>query len=336
MIPGAGKTFQYVRVESPADVPVPGPRILDVAILDMNFGYLNLGHDSLVQLIRQVGRELAHTLENSGLALRGISGHIDPNRNDGKADWSQEVSEDPAWEPAAQRLFAAILSEPDAAMLGICHTFGVLCRWLGVATPTLRGPEKGGKSTGMQWNVFTDAARAHPWFGRFAGELGEGRRLLVRDSRLFDLIPGIGPLPPGMTAIGHESLPSGERGDALTMLELARDRGGVMPRFFAVNHHPEVYDADMQRRLIEEKRAAGTVTPEWLAERIRIVTDMRDPTATRELALCARLTLIDPLRFFLFRQVRLRHERLFGRSPVHEDQILTCATSEDQSIAAVC
>ena len=47
----------------------------------------------------------------------------------------------------------------------MCHTFGVMCRWLGIADAVLRGPEKGGKSFGIVDNLLTDAALEHPWFG---------------------------------------------------------------------------------------------------------------------------------------------------------------------------
>ena len=59
-------------------------------------------------------------------------------------------------------------AHPDAALIGVCHTFGVMSRWLGVADPVLRGPEKGGKSAGIVDSVLTPASAAHPWFGGLA------------------------------------------------------------------------------------------------------------------------------------------------------------------------
>ena len=77
----------------------------------------------------------------------------------------------------------------------MCHTFGVMCRWLGIADVVLRGPEKGGKSSGIVDNVLTDAALEHPWFSRLARELPDRRRLKILDNRLYDLIPPADGLP---------------------------------------------------------------------------------------------------------------------------------------------
>ncbi|HEY3354897.1 MAG TPA: hypothetical protein VGQ83_16705 [Polyangia bacterium] len=350
MIPADQPTFKFARVSRPEDVPPEDPRVIDIALLDMNFGFPNLGHDSLVLSVGAFERELRPLLAAAGLAVRIVSyevrnlamvpelpgrfklylgtggpGHIDPAQNDGRAPWAQGVHEDgDAWEPAAHRLFDAILATPDAAMLGVCHSFGVLCRWLGVARPTLRGPEKGGKSTGVQQNLLTAEGRGHPWFARFAAQLADGQRVSVMDSRLFDLIP-TGALPAGMTAIAHEVLPSGARGDALTMLELARDAGGVMPRFLAMNHHPEIYDPGMQQQLVNERITAGHVSEEWRAERRRIIHSLRNPAIEWKIRLTARIALLDPLRFHLLRLVRLRHEQLAGASPVHEEEVIAAA-----------
>jgi len=51
------------------------------------------------------------------------------------------------------------------------------------------------------------------------------------------------------------------------MMEFARDRGGVMPRVFGVNHHPEIVDRARQMMLLQQKRERGEVTPEWSEER---------------------------------------------------------------------
>jgi hypothetical protein len=331
MIPAERKTFKYCRVLSPGDVPPVDPHRIDVAMLDLNFEYPNLGHDSLVNHLAAVESELRPQLETAGLALRVISyevrrrrmlpepppgrfelyigtggpGHVDPAQNDGQAPWSQRVAEDPAWEAPAHRLFDAILADPGAAMLGICHSFGVLCRWLGVARPVLRGPEKG-KSTGIQRAHLTDECLAHPWFGRFAAELPDGRRASVADSRLFDLIPDGCPVPPGVTILAHEVLRDGTRGPAITMLEVARDPGGVMPRFLAVNHHPEIHDAALQLRLIRERVAGGNVSPEWCTERLHDLEALLDPMIGPSVRLTARMTLLDPLRFHVGRLVLQR------------------------------
>lgn len=347
MIPAASATFAYARVAREEDLPPPAPDFIDIALLDLYFELPNLGHDSLVHTLAEVEEELRPQLEQAGLSLRVISfevrkrcmlpeppggrfgiyigtggpGHIDPLQNDGRSPWCQGVREDGAWEAPARKLFAAILADPDAAMLGICHSFGVLCHWLKVAKPTLRGPEKG-KSVGLQHGHLSDQGCAHPWFGRFLDGLAERRRFSITDSRLFDLIPNGTPPPAGASVLAHEVTREGSRGDALTMLELARDRGGVMPRFLAANYHPEVYDAALQRRLVEELVAASPVSREWLDERMRIIDNLADPVLGPRLRLTSKMTLVDPLRFHIFRQVRRRAESLGKSLPLHEDQVL--------------
>src|SRR5262249_52337890 len=158
-------------------------------------------------------------------------------------------------------------ADPEAALLAVCHSFGILCRWSGAAEPRLRGPEKGGKRSGVLENVLTPEAQAHPWFGRFAAELPDGRRLRVVESRLFDLIPRQ-PQLRGILPIGRETAGvAGPPGEALTMLEFARDGGGTLPRVFGVNHHPEIVDRSRQLMLLRRKLERGEVSQEWYAER---------------------------------------------------------------------
>ena len=59
----------------------------------------------------------------------GGPGHVDPAFNDG-GDGSQGIVESPAWESPLFTLFDAVRAHPDAALIGICHTFGVMSRWL--------------------------------------------------------------------------------------------------------------------------------------------------------------------------------------------------------------
>ena len=95
-----------------------------------------------------------------------------------------------------------------------------------------------------------------------------------------------------------------------------------MPRFFAANHHPEVYDAALQSRLVSERVAEGPVSHDWLEDRARIIDSLTDPVISRQIRLTSRMTLVDPLRFHIFRQVRRRTELLGKSSPLHEDQVL--------------
>jgi hypothetical protein len=344
-----GSVFRYVRVERPEDVPPVHDHVVDVAVLDMNHGWPNLGHDSLVHAVQDAACDLMPLVGASGLAVRVLSydvrrsgmipekpggrfalyigtggpGDLDPHRNDGTSDGTQGIDEDPSWEAPLFSLFDAIAADQDAALLAVCHSFGVMCRWSRVARPVLRGPQKGGKSTGVLENVLTAEALDHPWFRRFARDLPDGQRLRVVDNRLFDLITE-GPLPTGVVPIAHETAGvGGPRGEAVTMLEFARDRGGVMPRVFGVNHHPEIVDRSRQLMLLRHKLDRGEVTPAWYAERAEILTrTYPDEDSDQRLYLTSDYTLLAPLRFHLDRQVRLRAETLGLTVAVHEDRVL--------------
>jgi hypothetical protein len=352
--PAAGRGLpRYARVERVEDVPAPDPRAVDVAVLDMNHGWPNLGHDSLVHSLLDGDPERHREERRSGVFVRVLSydvrrcgmvpeppaggrftvyvgtggpGFIDPARNDGVDPGSQGLREDPRWEAPLFRLLEAIRDDPGAALLAVCHSFGVICRWTGIARPVLRGAEKGGKSTGMLENVLTAEAAAHPWFGRFVGSGGRhgGHRLRILDNRLYDLIEEPRPLPAGALRIGYETLGvGGPPGEALTMLELARDAGGVMPRIFAVNHHPEVIDRAHQLELLEQKLRRGEVSAQWVAERREILTrTYPDEDSESRLQRTSECTLLGPLRFFLYRELRRRAAMLRRPCALHEDQVL--------------
>lgn len=174
--------FEYVRVNTPADLPVRDPGTIDVAVLDMNHGFPNVGHDAIVFAVRdwalQLREESAgarpvrvlsyavrdrlmvpdHALGRHRLYLgTGGPGHLDPRLNT-HDHGDEEIREDPSWEAPLWKLFEAIASDQDSALFGICHTFGLLCRWLGVAEPVLRGPEKGGFRGGVGTNVLSSQA----------------------------------------------------------------------------------------------------------------------------------------------------------------------------------
>jgi hypothetical protein len=343
-------TFLYARVERGQEPPPPDERIVDVAVLDMNHGWPNLGHDSLVHAVREVVCDLVDELEAAGLCLRALSfdvrrggvlpdkpngryalylgsggpGHIDPARNDGVSEGSQGIHEDAAWEPRAFELFDAIREAPDAALLSVCHSFGVMCRWAGVARAQLRGPEKGGKSSGILENILTPQALAHPWFSRFAEHLPDRLRLRIVDNRLFDLIPETRVDGDGMLPVGHETRGvGGPRGEALTMMEFARDAGGLMPRLFGSNHHPEIVDRARQMLILGQKLERGEVTREWYEERRLVLTQTyAEEDSDQRLHITSDYTLLGPLRFYAYRQLRLRAEALGLRTAIHEDQVV--------------
>jgi hypothetical protein len=298
--------------------------------MDMNHGWPNLGHDSFVMAVREAAEGLRPELEGGALRVRALSyevrrraaipegpggrhvlylgtggpGHLDPRRNDGAAVGSQGVVEDPSWEEPLFRLFDAIRADHEAALLSVCHSFGVMCRWSGAAEPVLRGAEKGGKSAGVLDNVLSDEALHHPWFARLAAEAGPERRIKVVDHRLFDLLPRPGG---GATPIGYETRGvGGPAGDALTMAEWAREEAGGLPRMFGVNHHPEILGRASHIRILESKRARGEVTEEWYRDRLHALGDEYSGESETLLRRTSEFTLLGPLRHHLARQILRR------------------------------
>ena len=324
--PAAPPVFDVVRVRHADDVPPADPAFIDIAVLDMHAGWPNLGHGAILQAMQNALCDISGPLREAGIGFRALSydirgglvipeppggrhalyvgtggpGHLDPRRNDGRSEGSQGIRDDPSWEPRLFGLFDAIRASRSAALLAVCHTFGVMCRWLGVADAVLRGPDKGGKSTGIVENVLTDEALAHPWFSRFSAELADGRRLFVLDNRLYDLVPR-GEWPAGVMAVSHEALsPGGPRGDALTMMEVARDEAGVMPRIFGVNHHPEIVNRPRLLVTLEQEFARGGLSREWYEERRASLTaQVADEQVDRLLRLTSSYTFMGPLRFHL-------------------------------------
>jgi len=353
-----GSAFTYQRVEQAEDAPRPAANTVDIAVLDMNHGWPNLGHDAVVHSLRHIACDLLDVLDRTGVQLRvtsydvrrrggipslggedglvvvgtGGPGHIDPSRNDGIDPGSQGIAEDPSWEPAVHDLFDRLLADPEAVLLGICHTFGIMCRWRGLAVPTLRGADKGGKSAGIQENVLTPTASAHPWFRHLVAE--QGPRIEVLDSRLYDLLPDK-PLPGDVTAIGYEALGvGGPAGPALTMLEMARDLDDCMPRVFGVNHHPEVVNRPRQLALLKRRRAQGDITDEWYEERRRtLMQTLDDRGGEQPLALTSSYSLHGPLRYHITRQLRRRAARRSTASTPHEHEIPLAMTRAGQVLS---
>lgn len=303
--------FTYVRPETRADFPKPDPAFVDVHVLDMNHAWHNAGHDSIVWLVRRLAADENARLERNGLTVRLISydvrrrmlvpdpprglalyvgtggpGHLDPRLNRRDDVDSGEIVESDAWEAPLFAFFDAVRTEERAMFYGVCHSFGLLCRWTGIATPALRESDKGGPSIGIVENVLTPQAIEHPWFSQLAARLPDHRSMPIVDSRHYDLIPTHAQFPPGTTAIAYESNGDGSPGSALTMVEFARKRNGV-PRMFAANHHPEIPDAPELEALLHRKLAIGEVTREWYEGRAKLVEQLRrrgDAERTRLLA----------------------------------------------------
>ena len=306
--------FEYVRITD--SEPHADRDRIDVAILDMNHAWPNIGHDSLVHAVREAAEPLRETLAAGGTKVRVLSydvrrtmklpqspngrfqlyvgtggpGHLDPRMNDGVSESSQGIVESTAWEAPLFRLYDAIAAHDSAMLLGVCHSFGLMCRWSGAARVELREE----KSSGMPENVLTESAASHPWFSQFASLLDDGRHFRVVDNRLFDLIAESSPVG---SIIAREN----ESGDGVTMIEFARSADGT-PRVLGVNHHPEIIDREHIMTVLEEKRAHGEVSESWYQER---AVTLRDLFAKfeRESRRTSEYTLLGPLRIQLSRLV---------------------------------
>jgi hypothetical protein len=346
--------FERVKLAPGQPLPAPDPRTIDVAVLDMNHGWPNVGHDGVVAAYQDAVCAMSMALTASRLRVRAISfdvrralqipdagddrfavyvgtggpGHLDPRLNDGVDAHAQGVAEDPSWEAPLFRLFDSIVERDDAALLAVCHTFGVMCRWLSVADPVARGPEKGGKSEGIRDNLLTDAAREHPLFAAFARQLPPEGRLRVLDSRIYDLIPRAdAALRVGI--VGTETLGvDGPRGDAMTMMEVARDASGRIPRVFGVNHHPEIIDRTNLMGMLRLKLERGEVTPEWYEQRVAALSVQFPDVRGDEEGLHATsdFTFLGPLRYHVTRAVRLRAAELGLEFGAHENEIARALT----------
>ena len=62
--------FVYQRVHTREDAPAPEAGTVDVAVLDMNHGWPNLGHAAVVRSLRQVVCDLRGTLADADLRVR--------------------------------------------------------------------------------------------------------------------------------------------------------------------------------------------------------------------------------------------------------------------------
>ncbi len=309
--------FEYVRVRD--SEPVADRDRIDVAILDMNHGWPNLGHDSIVHAVLESAEPLRETLVTAGVKIRVVSydvrrslrvppspngrfqlyigtggpGHLDPRQNDGVREESQGISESSAWEAPLFRLYEAIAAHDSASLIGVCHSFGLLCHWSGAARAELRME----KSSGVPENVLSTSGMEHPWFGQFSSRLRDGRHFRVVDNRLFDLIPR---QATSATVIAREE----DASHGVTMIEFARAADGV-PRILGVNHHPEIIDREHIMTVLEEKRAHGEVSESWYRER---TVTMRDLFAhfERDSRLTSEYTLLGPLRHHLAKLVEAR------------------------------
>ena len=310
--------IRYARVRKRGDEPAPEFGTVDVAVLDMNHGYPNLGHASIVETLLNIGKlerlEIGATAPNfrvisfdvrAGGAVpisnpsrfpvivgTGGPGSLDPRENDGISELSQGILENPSWESPLWNFFDAIMAAKQTSFLGICHSFGLMSRWSGIAESVFRSASKGGKSSGVVTNLLTPVAEKHPWFSQLYAA-SNGPAIEVLDSRLFDLIPTS---KRKFDILAFEATPEGAAGEAVTMVEFARQSDGILPRVWGVNHHPEIGDKGLQRERLERIESWGKVTPEWLHERRVALAAWNTSAATeRRLQWTSSFTFVRPL-----------------------------------------
>ncbi len=346
MYPSEDETITYHRVERQEDELPADERCVDVAILDMNHGWHNLGHDAIALHLRTMALRLSAALSGAGLRVRVFSydvrrslvvpepgrfplligtggpGHINPHLNDGVSDSSQGIDEDPSWETPLGALFDAILRSDDPTVfIAICHSYGILCRWTGLADPVLREEDKGGKSAGVVANLLTPEAKSHPFFARLQQCIADDGKLWVTDNRLFDLLEGSSN-GHRFVRLGYESDGHRLRGDALTMVEFARDKGGIMPRVLGVNHHPEVVGRTYIRSVLDSKWERGEVTKQWHDDRLKTLAKHFDGTRDRQIRVTSIFTFLAPTEFHLRRLVRERREQLGFDGAIDENMVI--------------
>ena len=119
----------------------------------------------------------------------------------------------------------------------------------------------------------------------------------------------------------------GPPGDAMTMMEVARDVSGRMPRVFGVNHHPEIIDRANLMGMLKIKLERGEIAKEWFDLRMSTLAEhFPDERSDRHLHVTSDFTFLGPLRFHVTRALRLRAESLgleFTRHERDVDRALT-------------
>src|SRR4029077_15264701 len=65
--------FERVRLGAGESLPPADPRIIDVAVLDMNHGWPNVGHEGVLEAVQDAACANADALADAGLKVRAIS-----------------------------------------------------------------------------------------------------------------------------------------------------------------------------------------------------------------------------------------------------------------------
>jgi len=94
-----------------------------------------------------------------------------------------------------------------------------------------------------------------------------------------------------------------------------------MPRVFGVNHHPEIVNRPRQLTILKKRLERGSVNGEWYAERAKAMTEIiGGERGDQWLHLTSSFLFFGPLRFHLYRQIRLRAEALGRQIDVDESR----------------
>ena len=146
-------------------------------------------------------------------------------------------------------LFDAVLADRDAATAGrVPHLRRDVCRWLGIADAVLRGPEKGGKSSGIVDKPADRRRRRAPWFAR--GSRASCRTPAAEDPGQPALRPApdraASPLACRCSRWRRWAL-GGPAGDGITAVEVLRAIRATSCRVWSRNPSPG--DRQPQRQL---------------------------------------------------------------------------------------
>ena len=167
--------LSVLKIAAPGDVPPAAPRTIDVAVLDMNYGWPNLGHDSIVHAVMDAACDLLDVFREVGFSLRVLSfdirrsgvvpegpgryalylgtggpGHIDPAFNDCVFMWDSCFMTLFGRYGARAFPFVRTLDNFYAKQ----HVDGFICREIGRALGDDRFPRFDPSSTGpnvMAW-----------------------------------------------------------------------------------------------------------------------------------------------------------------------------------------
>ena len=147
------------------------------------------------------------------------------------------------------------------------------------------------------------------------------------DSRIYDLIPRADANKRAAIMATETLGVDGPPGNAMTMIEVARDASQRMPRVFGVNHHPEIIDRSNLMGMLKVKLERGEITKEWYDLRISTLSEhFPDESSDRHLHVTSDFTFLGPLRFHVTRAARLRAAELgrdFWRHEGDVDRALT-------------